>query len=48
MGNYMQFRQDLIAELSYRYRTKNVRVLPAERSFVASWGSFHIVRAQVP
>ena len=26
---------------------KNIRVLPKERSFVASWGSFDIVRAEL-
>lgn len=40
-------RADLEAELAYRYVTPNIRVLPANRSFVASWGSFFIARAQV-
>ncbi len=43
----LQVREDLISAISYMYVTPNVRVLPAERSFLASWGSFHIVRAQV-
>ena len=37
-------RHELAAALS---RLANVRVLPRERSFAASWASFNIVRAEL-
>ncbi len=43
-----QTREQLVSELSWRFSaaTDNVLVLPPHRSFVTSWGSFALVRAQ--
>lgn len=36
---------DMVSQLGDK--GNNIRVLPKERSFVASWGSFDIVRAEL-
>ena len=40
-------RRELSQQLQQRFPSFNIRVLPQERSFITSWGSFGIVRAHL-
>ena len=40
-------RRELSQQLQQRFPTFNIRVLPHDRSFITSWGSFGIVRAHL-
>ena len=40
-------RRELSKQLNQRFPSFNIRVLPQERSFITSWGSFGIVRAHL-
>ena len=42
-----EVHKDLVKQLKQKFPTSNIRVLPLDRSFITSWGSFGIVRAHM-